>query len=232
MNNSNNIAAPLLKTTHLRKLYDENQQSLLILDDINFQVCRGDKIAIIGSSGSGKSTLMHLLSGLDKPTSGEVILHGHNLGQESEAKRGLLRNQYLGFVYQFHHLLPEFSALQNVMVPLMIAKKSVKDSEIAAQAILKRVGLGERLSHKPSELSGGERQRVAIARALVSKPSLILADEPTGNLDSDNAKSIFDLMIEINEEVGTALVMVTHDRELAAKMAQQWQIKDKKLTQV
>lgn len=222
----------VLEAKNVSKHFTDGKTTVEVIRGLDLKVEEGQFVSIVGSSGSGKSTLLHVLGGLERPTEGMVFLNGQRFDNLGESERGFQRNLHLGFVYQFHHLLPEFSALQNVMIPLMIAKKAVKESEVAAAAILKRVGLGERLTHKPSELSGGERQRVAIARALVSKPSLILADEPTGNLDTDNAKSIFDLMIEINEEVGTALVMVTHDRELASKMGQQWQIKDKKLKQV
>ncbi len=232
----NDARATILQTKNLHKSYQESSQknkqaqnALIILNNINFSVKEQDRIAIVGASGSGKSTFMHLLSGLDTPTQGEVWIKNHNLNLASEAKKGILRNQHLGFIYQFHHLLPEFTALDNVAIPLMIRGESVKEAHNRAQQMLDRVGLRERMTHKPSELSGGERQRVAIARALVTKPSAVLADEPTGNLDDENALIIFNLMLEINQEVGTALVMVTHDRELAAKMDQVWRIKDRNL---
>lgn len=232
----NDARATILQTKNLHKSYQESSQknkqaqnALIILNNINFSVKEQDRIAIVGASGSGKSTFMHLLSGLDTPTQGEVWIKNQNLNLASEAKKGILRNQHLGFIYQFHHLLPEFTALDNVAIPLMIRGESVKEAHNRAQQMLDRVGLRERMTHKPSELSGGERQRVAIARALVTKPSAVLADEPTGNLDDENALIIFNLMLEINQEVGTALVMVTHDRELAAKMDQVWRIKDRNL---
>lgn len=232
----NNTPAIILQTKCLHKSYPESSQknkqeqnSLIILDNINFSVKEQDRIAIIGASGSGKSTFMHLLSGLDTPTQGEVWIKNQNLNLVSEAKKGVLRNQHLGFIYQFHHLLPEFTALDNVAIPLMIRGEPVKNAHAQAKQMLDRVGLAQRIMHKPSELSGGERQRVAIARALVTKPSAVLADEPTGNLDDENALTIFNLMLEINKEVGTALVMVTHDRDLATKMDQIWRIKDRNL---
>ncbi len=232
----NDARATILQTKNLHKSYQESSQknkqaqnALIILNNINFSVKEQDRIAIVGASGSGKSTFMHLLSGLDTPTQGEVWIKNQNLNLASEAKKGILRNQHLGFIYQFHHLLPEFTALDNVAIPLMIRGESVKEAHNRAQQMLDRVGLRERMTHKPSELSGGERQRVAIARALVTKPSAVLADEPTGNLDDENALITFNLMLEINQEVGTALVMVTHDRELAAKMDQVCRIKDRNL---
>lgn len=172
---------------------------------------------------------MHVISGLDHPTSGDIFLSGHHFNKESEAKRGYLRNEYLGFIYQFHHLLPEFSALDNVALPLVIGGMNIAKARNEAEVLLGRVGLTHRLSHHPGKLSGGERQRVAIARALVTKPSAVLADEPTGNLDEDNAHAIFDLMCEINDEVGTALIVVTHDNSLARKMDQCWRLQDSML---
>ncbi len=219
----------VLDVQNISKTFIDQKEKIEIFKDLSFQIFQGDRIAIVGSSGAGKSTLMHIISGLDKPTSGDIYLDGHHFNRESEAKRGYLRNQYLGFIYQFHHLLPEFSALDNVALPLIIGGGDIQKARSEAEALLKRVGLGHRLSHRPGKLSGGERQRVAIARALVTKPAAVLADEPTGNLDEDNAHAIFDLMCEINDEVGTALIVVTHDMSLAQKMDQCWQLKDLKI---
>ncbi len=206
----------ILTATNITKSYQDGKNITNVLNGLDIQVHAGEKIAIVGTSGSGKSTLLHLLGGLDVPTSGEVWLHGKCLNQLNETERGNLRNQYLGFIYQFHHLLPEFTAVENVAMPLLL-RNSVKISEAREQAVdlLKRVGLEHRLTHRPGELSGGERQRVAIARALVTKPSLILADEPTGNLDHVNALAVFEILAELQASLKTALLMVTHDRQLA-----------------
>lgn len=208
----------ILEAKNISKVYDEGKIKTTVLSGLDLTVQAGERIAIVGSSGSGKSTLLHLLGGLDTPTTGEVWLKGVCLNQLNETRRGELRNQHLGFVYQFHHLLSEFSATENVAMPLLMrADVSIKEAERRANALLERVGLGHRLHHRPSELSGGERQRVAIARALVTEPALVLADEPTGNLDDENATAVFELLTELQSSIGMALLMVTHDRQLAAR---------------
>lgn len=210
------LSAPILTAKNITKSYQDGKTTTNVLNGLDIEVHAGEKIAIVGTSGSGKSTLLHILGGLDIPTAGEVWLHGKCMNQLNETQRGNLRNQYLGFIYQFHHLLPEFTAIENVAMPLML-RHDVKIPDARDQAIdlLKRVGLEHRLTHRPGELSGGERQRVAIARALVTKPSLILADEPTGNLDHANALAVFEILAELQSSLKTALIMVTHDRQLA-----------------
>lgn len=199
------------------KNYYDGQLNVQVLDNLTLQVEKGRSIGIVGASGSGKSTLLHILGGLDKPTSGRVSLMGQDLSQLSQKQLSGLRNQYLGFVYQFHHLLPEFSALENVMMPLLIGKRPKEQARERALLMLEKVGLKDRVQHRPGELSGGERQRAAIARALVTDPACLLADEPTGNLDRKNALNILDMMMELKQELGTALVVVTHDDEMAAR---------------
>ena len=199
------------------KTYQDGGLNVDVLHDLTLQIQAGESVGIIGSSGSGKSTLLHLLGGLDEPSSGSITLMGQEIAKLSQAKLGQLRNQYLGFVYQFHHLLAEFTALENVMMPLLVARKSRAEAQAAAAEILEKVGLGSRKTHRPGELSGGERQRAAIARALVTDPACLLADEPTGNLDRKNALNILDMMMELKQELGTALVVVTHDDEMAAR---------------
>ena len=199
------------------KNYYDGQLNVQVLDNLTLQVDKGRSIGIVGASGSGKSTLLPILGGLDKPTSGRVSLMGQDLSQLSQKQLSGLRNQYLGFVYQFHHLLPEFSALENVMMPLLIGKRPKEQARERALLMLEKVGLKDRVLHRPGELSGGERQRAAIARALVTDPACLLADEPTGNLDRKNALNILDMMMELKQELGTALVVVTHDDEMAAR---------------
>lgn len=207
----------ILVASNISKIYDEGKIRTQVLDGLDLTIHPGERIAVVGTSGSGKSTLLHILGGLDTPTTGEVWLHDKCLNHMNETERGEMRNEYLGFVYQFHHLLAEFTAVENVAMPLLM-RPQVTTSQARQQAteLLEKVGLGHRLDHRPGELSGGERQRVAIARALVTKPSLVLADEPTGNLDYDNAQSVFGLLTELQETMQTALLMVTHDRNLAA----------------
>ena len=206
----------ILKAQNLSKTYQEGKIHTQVLTGLDISIDKGERVAIVGSSGSGKSTLLHILGGLDTPTTGDVWLMGEHLNKLSEQRRGELRNRYLGFIYQFHHLLPEFTATENVAMPLLMrADVSIEEARRRADELLGQVGLMHRTHHRPSELSGGERQRVAIARALVTRPALILADEPTGNLDDANAKSVFAMLSELQSTLGTALLMVTHDRSLA-----------------
>jgi lipoprotein-releasing system ATP-binding protein len=221
----------ILRCQQLGMTYTEGPNDVEVLSNINLQIEKGERIAIVGASGSGKSTLLHLLGGLDLPTSGSVWVDGRELSKMSDKKRGLIRNQYLGFVYQFHHLLPEFTAVENVAMPLLIRGDDTKEAKKKASELLEEIGLGHRLEHRPIELSGGERQRAAIARALVTEPNVVLADEPTGNLDENTAQGVFDMMMSLNQRIGTALVMVTHDTILASKMDKRYHLESGTLSE-
>ncbi len=217
---------PVLQAKDVTKIYGTGDQVIPVLRGINFTIEQGQRIAIVGASGTGKSTLLHVLGGLDSPSSGEVLLNDQPYSRLGEVEQGALRNRYLGFVYQFHHLLPEFSALDNVAMPLWIRRMPKAEAREQAEKILKAVGLGQRLQHAPGELSGGERQRAALARALVTQPACVLADEPTGNLDRATAEAVFEVMLSLNQQFGTALVIVTHDMELATRCDTQLTLKN------
>lgn len=219
----------VLRCQNLGKRYEEGPQTVDVLTGVELELLPGERVSIVGSSGSGKTTLLNLLGGLDTPSQGSVWLDGEELSALNEKARGLLRNRAMGFVYQFHHLLPEFSALENVCMPLLIGQTSIAEARRKASALLERVGLGHRLSHKPAELSGGERQRVAIARALVNEPKLVLLDEPTGNLDQHTAHGIQQMMLELSTSLRTSFLVVTHDQALAAQMDRTLRLEDGRL---
>ena len=222
----------VLSCVDLVKTFTEGERRLVVLDDLNLELKRGERLAVVGASGAGKTTLLQLLGGLDLPSTGSVSIDGKDITQLDEVERGLLRNRHMGFIYQFHHLLPEFTAQENVAMPLLIRRMNGDEAMSASAQLLERVGLGERLTHKPSQLSGGERQRAAVARALVTSPDLVLADEPTGNLDHRTGDRVFELMLELNQTAGTALVVVTHDLRIARRMDRIVELIDGKLVDV
>ncbi|MEM7082742.1 MAG: lipoprotein-releasing ABC transporter ATP-binding protein LolD [Pseudomonadota bacterium] len=221
----------VLKCDKLVKAFQEGARRLLVLNELDLALKRGERLAVVGASGAGKTTLLQLLGGLDLPTSGRVSIGGRDMTTLDEVERGLLRNQHMGFIYQFHHLLPEFTTQENVAMPLLVRRMPHEEALGLAEDLLARVGLAERLTHKPSQLSGGERQRAAVARALVTKPDLVLADEPTGNLDHRTGDRVFDLMLELNQTAGTALVVVTHDLNIARRMDRIVELIDGKLVE-
>ena len=222
----------VVRAEGLGKTYREGGLNTRVFEGLDFVVAPGETVAILGASGAGKSTLLHLLGGLDTPTAGEVYVAGQKMSALSDAARGRLRNGALGFVYQFHHLLPEFTALENVMLPVLLGQADVKQAGARARELLEAVGLGHRLEHKPGELSGGERQRAAVARALVNRPACVLGDEPTGNLDEKTAATVFELMLALNREQGTSLVVVTHDRSLARRLDRVLELHEGRLREV
>ena len=227
----NDKAMQVLAARNLCKKFTEGERTLEVLKDLNLEIRAAERVAIIGASGSGKTTLLQLLGGLDTPSSGDVIVGGESIASMSDVYRGRLRNRTLGFVYQFHHLLPEFTALENVAMPLLVRGDTAAQARERAQEVLTQVGLAERLTHKPSQLSGGERQRTAIARALVTRPAAVLADEPTGNLDRRTGERVFELLLRCNTDFGTSLVVVTHDPDLAARMDRVLELEDGQLKQ-
>ena len=225
------MTKPVLQCRGVVRRFNEGESMLEVLTNVDLSVNAAERVAIIGASGSGKTTLLQILGGLDEPTEGEVFVNGEAMHGTDEKQKGQLRNRYIGFVYQFHHLLPEFTAEENVAMPLMIRRQPREEAIAAAQGLLERVGLGERLHHKPGELSGGERQRAAVARALITKPQIVLADEPTGNLDSGNGGHVLNLMLELNQELQTSLIIVTHDQTIASRMDRVLVLEDGRLSE-
>lgn len=227
----NNESSSVLAARLLCKTFTEGERRLQVLRDLDLEIFAAERVAIVGASGSGKTTLLQLLGGLDSPDSGDVLVAGQSIAAMSDSQRGRLRNQSLGFVYQFHHLLPEFTALENVAMPLLVRGCPSAQAQSSAREVLDQVGLAERLTHKPAQLSGGERQRTAIARALVTRPAAVLADEPTGNLDRRTGERVFDLLLRVNQDFGTSLVVVTHDPDLAQRMDRVLELEDGQLKQ-